>query len=151
VATLPPFVDYVRIAVNDSALNSQSAFYAAQPTFNPNVVSRQDNVCYKSDVTSQDTQTKILHHEGSQWEMNPVSHAGVFKQKASSMVVPAAESVYTNGVNGIQGLRDRWVTIVFPVQLRVDTIAGKPVDQVNPVLFGTSTQRDLGCHFNYPQ
>ena len=149
VAKLPPLLDSLHIAINETALLWGSDFWALQPEASASRVYDSENRCYRADVTSQDTRDKILKHEGSRWELEPVSHAGVFKRLTFATVVPAAESVFSKAEEGIQGLRNRWSAVVFPVQLKVYALAGKPVDHENSVYFGIAARNNIGCHFTY--
>lgn len=149
VAKLPPLLASLQIAINTAALTAGSDFWKAQPEYNPRQVYSSSNRCYRSDVTSEATRDKILTHEGANWELTPASHAGVLRELTFSLVVPAAESVFVKAEEGVQGLRERWRALVFPVQDTVSARAGTPVDVANPVQFGSVSHGNLGCVFTF--
>lgn len=108
------------------------------------------NPCYRSDVVSADTKKKIMSHEGAAWELDPVSHAGKMRQLAFERLPAAAESVYTKlEAGGRQGFMNRWHVLVYEgVEAKIDSLSNKPVDQQNPVYFGSGSR--FGCKFAFP-
>jgi len=150
VKTMPPVLDSVRILINEAALKRGSPFYFAQQQDTPGVVYNASNPCYRSDVVSADTKDKILSHEGARWELNPVSHAGRMRLLAFERLPAAAESVYTKSeVGGRQGFMNRWHVLVYEgVEAKIDSLSNKPVDQENPVHFGSGSR--FGCKFAFP-
>ncbi len=150
VKRMPPVLEWVRIAVNEAALQRNSGFYLAQPSGLAGNVYNAENPCLREDVISADTRNKILAHEGSDWQLNPVSHAGRMRQLAFERLPAAAESVFVKAdAGGPQALMDRYHILVLKgVALKIDTLANKPIDAANPVHFGAG--RRLGCTFVYP-
>jgi hypothetical protein len=147
--SLPPVLDSIHVALNETALTRNSAFYLAQEPDNPSTVYSSANRCYRSDVVSADTRRKILAHEGTNWELNPLSHAGRMRQLAFDRIPAAAESVFVRvESDGVSGLTDRWHEIVYNgVQVKIDSMAGKSVHSVSVVSFGSGAR---GCNFVYP-
>lgn len=146
---MTPVLDSIHVAYNEIALSKNSAFYLLQEEDNPSRIFNGSNPCFRSDVVSEDTKRKILAHEGTKWELNPVSHAGRMRQLAFARVPAAAESVTAQvDSGGPQGLMDRWHRLVYQlVLLKIDSLANKPVDEANPVYFGAGSR---GCTFRYP-
>lgn len=149
VKTMPPVLDSILVAYNEIALSRNSAFYLLQEQDNSSRVFMGSNPCYRSDVVSTDTRGKILAHEGTNWELQPPSHAGRLRQLTFERVPAAAESVFVQAESGgRQGLMNRWNHIVYElVEATIDTASGESLHRVSQVQFGSGSR--VGCSFAF--
>ncbi|MBI2408707.1 MAG: hypothetical protein HYV19_10445 [Gemmatimonadetes bacterium] len=146
---MPPVLDSIRVAYNQVALARNSAFHLLQEPDNPARIFSAANPCFRSDVISAETKDKILAHEGTNWELNPPSHAGLMRKLTLALVPAAAESVFVQVESGgRQGLMNRWQQLVYDsVEAKIDTIAGEALHSVSRVQFGSGSR--VGCSFAY--
>jgi hypothetical protein len=147
--SMPPVLDSIRVAYNQIALARNSAFHLLQEPDNPARVFSAANPCFRSDVISTDTKDKILAHEGAQWELNPLSHAGLMRRLTLTLVPAAAESVFVQVESGgRQGLMNRWQQLVYDsVETKIDALAGEALHSVSRVQFGSGSR--IGCSFAF--